>query len=145
MKLQMGLVWCGLLMIAFPGGAYAGPGHSHGHAADGAGQHDETLHSMSKEQLLDKLHTVMGQIEAAVSARDAAALHDLTGVLPHVATHLAEKAEGVLRVRAEGSARNISALADKLHAEADKGDFEAAASTSKKLSGMVDYFKVQLG
>ncbi len=132
-------------MFLTPLTSVADAGHSHGHAdAKSEKQHDTAAHSKSKTELLTELSTVMNQIETAVAEKDAAKLHDLTEALPHLASHIAAKAPEAGAARAQGSAKNINTLSAKLHAEADKGDFEGAAITAKKLSGMVSVFKGQV-
>lgn len=139
----MTVLMLGAMFLA-PLTSLADAGHSHNHADAKSEKHDHDAHSKSKEELLADLSTVISQIETAVTEKDAGKLHDLTEALPHLASHIAEKAPEASATRAKGSAKNISTLSAKLHAEADKGDFEAAAITAKKLSGMVNIFKGQV-
>lgn len=131
-------------MFLAPLTSFADAGHSHNHADAKSRKHDDEARSKSKAELLAELSTVMSQIETAVSEKDAGKLRDLTEALPHLAGHIAEKAPETSAARAQGSAKNINTLSAKLHVEADKGDFEAAAITAKKLSGMVNIFKGQI-
>ncbi|MBN8549607.1 MAG: hypothetical protein J0M12_09860 [Deltaproteobacteria bacterium] len=141
---KMTVLLLGAMFLA-PLTSVADAGHSHGHAdAKSEKKHNDEAHSKSKAELVAELSTVMSQIETAVVAKDAGKLHDLTEALPHLAGHIAEKAPEAATARAQGSAKNINTLSAKLHAEADKGDFEAAAITAKKLSGMVNIFKGQV-
>ncbi len=128
--------------------AFAGPGHEHGsddhsqeHTHGGGG---EDLHDKSAEELFTSLEGTVEKVTAAVNSRELGKLHDLTGDISHLVSHIAEKVSADKQVRVTGSIHNILAITSELHLAADKNDQATAEQKLKRLQGMMAVLKGQL-
>lgn len=134
-------VFAALWSFSFPVAAQTG--HNHDHTPG-----DDHSHSRDFGALTDgwlALESVSAEIQAAVSAENMDALHELSDELYAVADGLANHDDDVPqvnRLRFTSSINQIRSLSDRLHAAHDSNDLAAAQRLVPQINGMIQLLMV---